>query len=236
MLKKILITLSLAAVALFAFDWGIYGGPRATVTFTNMNPVRDELNASDNDYNFPAFSFFQPGFSFPIYLRLWRFTIGGGDITTWQWSDSDDWRVTFNHNVSMVDFGYIIDLSPNIRLRPTMGIGSYNIAMRLLKKGTGFGEPGDTTESAEWDYSSVAFSGGLSAGYIWKFEKRIVVGLEAKLGYVVPMGLPGDWEGPDGRTVDIPDFFPHTPTVSIGMIIGYEKAGEEKIEEGWEEE
>lgn len=222
MVKKTLIILFLAVVAAFAFDWGVYGGPRAELTFTNMEPVRVELNADTvKDYNFPAFPFLQPGFSFPIYVRLWRFTIGGGNFNTWQWSTGDDWKVNFNHDVNMADFGYILDLTPNLRLRPTLGIGSYNIRMRLLESGGSFGEPGDY-ESSTWYYSSFAMGAGLSASYIWKIEKRIVVGVEAKVGYVFPLESGGTWDGPENRVAVVPDFYPHTPTVGVGLVIGYE--------------
>jgi len=64
-----------------------------------------------------------------------------------------------------------------------------------------------------------------------------VVGLEAKARYLVPMQKNITWYA-DGSypNATIDDFYPHTPIVGINFFIGYEKVGEDRIEEGWEEE
>ena len=233
-MKRILIVLFALAAVGFGFEWGIYGGPGIAGTLTNMDPVHSALS----EYNVASIPRYQIGIATPIVIRLWNFTIGGGNSYSWQTASGRDYKATFRHEIDLAEFGYIIDLSDHLRLRPVIGMGDYNIHLRLSEIGAGFGSPEDGDgEGWSYDYNNFSLAAGVGLAYYWKFESRVVVGLEAKARYLVPMQKNITWYA-DGSypNATIDDFYPHTPIVGINFFIGYEKVGEDRIEEGWEEE
>ncbi|MCK4334675.1 hypothetical protein KAX06_07855 [candidate division WOR-3 bacterium] len=233
-MKRILIVLFALAAVGFGLDWGIYGGPGVSATLTNMKPMHEALSA----YNIPNIAPYQVGLSTPLILRLWNFTLGGGNSCSWQTASGRDYKAAFRHEINLTEFGYIIDLSDHLRLRPVIGMGDYNIHLRIAEIGTGFGSPDDGDgEGWSYDYNNFSLAAGVGLAYYWKFESRVVVGLEAKARYLVPLETNASWNA-EGTYDDVyvDGFYPHTPTVGINFFIGYEKVGEDKIEEGWEEE
>ena len=233
-MKRILIVLFALAAVGFGLDWGIYGGPGVSATLTNMKPMHEALSA----YNIPNIAPYQVGLSTPLILRLWNFTLGGGNSCSWQTASGRDYKAAFRHEINLTEFGYIIDLSDHLRLRPVIGMGDYNIHLRIAEIGTGFGSPDDGDgEGWYYDYNNFSLAAGVGLAYYWKFESRVVVGLEAKARYLVPLETNASWNA-EGTYDDVyvDGFYPHTPTVGINFFIGYEKVGEDKIEEGWEEE
>jgi hypothetical protein len=172
-MKRILIVIFALAAVGFGFDWGIYGGPGVSATLTNMKPMHEALSA----YNIPNIAPYQVGLSTPLILRLWNFTLGGGNSCSWQTASGRDYKAAFRHEINLTEFGYIIDLSDHLRLRPV------------------------------------------------------------KARYLVPLETNASWNA-EGTYDDVyvDGFYPHTPTVGINFFIGYEKVGEDRIEEGWEEE
>jgi hypothetical protein len=236
MAKKIMLAFCVLAVAAFGFDWGIYGGPGAAVTFTNMGPVQSALSR----YDIPTIAHYQVGLAVPVVLRLWNFTIGGGDSYSWQTASGTDYKATLHHNINQAEFGYIIDLSDHLRLRPVIGIGDYSIDLRIAEISGGFGDSDDADgESYSYDYENFSLTAGVGLSYYWKFESRLIVGLEAKARYLVPLQMNPAWEAESSDYVDvyIDDFYPHTPTVSLGFFIGYEHLDKDRemIEKDWEE-
>jgi len=223
----------LAAVG-FGLNWGIYGGPGIAGTLTNMDPVHSALS----EYNVASIPRYQIGIATPIVIRLWNFTLGGGDSYSWQTTSGSDYKATFRHDINLAEFGYIVDLSDHLRLRPVIGMGDYNIHLRLSEIGAGFGSPEDGDgEGWSYDYNNFSLAAGVGLAYYWKFESRVVVGLEAKARYLVPLETDAAWEA-QGTYDDVyvDGFYPPTPIVGINFFIGYEKVGEDRIEEGWEEE
>jgi len=240
-MKRTLFLLFLLTVAAFGFNWGIYGGPGASFTLTNMKPIHDEISASDvfDGYDVSSFDNYQLGLATPITLRLFNFTIGGGDVYSWQTFSGSDWKTSFHHRLDIAEFGYIVDLSEHVRLTPVIGIGDYSIDMYISELGGGFGAPdngGDASRS--YDYDNFSLTGGLAVCYLWKFESRVVVGLQAKARYLVPMQKNLTWDAkgsyPDA-TID--DFYPHTPIVTLNFFIGYEDVDEDNWieEDDWDE-
>ena len=234
MAKKIILALCVLSVAAFGLDWGIYGGPGASATYTNMNPVQSALS----NYDIPTIAHYQVGLTIPVVLRLWNFTIGGGNSYSWQTAAGDEYKATLHHNINQAEFGYVVDLSDRLRLRPVMGLGSYNIDLSISELGGGFGDPGNGDgEYRSYDYENFSLSAGAALAYFWKFENRVIVGLEAKARYLVPLESNAGWQ-PDDTWYDevyISDFYPHTPIVSLNFFIGYERLEEDRIEEDWEE-
>ncbi len=242
MIKKILILLPLVAASAFALDWGIYGGPGFNMTMTNMTPVYDELKVADTFAGFdaPGFSNFQMGLSTPITLRLGNFALTFGDAMAWQTSRGTLWKTSFYHTINSTNFGYIVDLGEHMRLTPFLGIGDYDIRMNVAKSSGGFGDTTATgSVSVAYDYSNFSVSGGASFAYLWKFADRIIVGLEAKARYLVPLEANAEWHSESSGYQDatVEGFFPATPIVGLNFVIGYEKISEPKvIDQKWDEE
>lgn len=227
-MKKAILALCLLSVAGFALDVGLYTGPRGSLTLINMTAVHDELGASG--YTLPAFNSYQLGFSFPFYVRLWQFTLGGGDFSAWQSSRGQDWNVLFNYDINSTELGYIIKLNKTMSLRPVIGFGSLKIGMRLSEKGGGFIPQPDTENVAyHYDYSTPLASAGLVFSCTWKVEQWVRMGFEAKALYQMPLEQNRDWtehEGP--RYVTVENFFPQTPVFSLGFIVGLEYFDKQK--------
>lgn len=241
MIKKILILLPLLAASAFALDWGIYGGPGFNMSMTNMTPVYDELQSSPvfTGYDAPRFANIQMGLATPITIRLGNFAIGLGDAMAWQTSKGTNWKTSFYHTVNSTSFGYIIDLGEHLRLTPAVGIGNYDIRMNISNITGGFGDTTTNGISVTYDYSNFSINAGASFAYFWKFENRIIVGLEAKARYIVPLEQNAEWRPDDhsygNNTVE--GFYPATPVIGLNFLIGYEKVGEKPvIDEEWEED
>ncbi|MBD3285411.1 hypothetical protein GF359_03215 [candidate division WOR-3 bacterium] len=244
MMKRITLAILMLVVSGFAFEWGIYGGPGTSMTFTNMKPLHSDLSA---DYDISTIPSFQIGIATPVVLRLWNFTLGGGDSYSWQTASGNDYKTFLHHRIDMFELGYVVDLGDNLRLRPVVGIGDYDIDLRISELKGGFGEPDDgDSDSRQYEYDNTSFVAGASLAYIWKFENRVVVGIEAKARYLVPLEQNVPWE-PDDRSypdVYVDGFYPHTPVVGVNFLIGYEKLeedrddewGEELEDDGWEED
>lgn len=239
-MKRIILIICLLAVVGFGLEWGIYGGPGVSATLTNMNPMHEEISASEvfDGYDVSSFDNYQLGLATPIILRLWNFTIGGGDVYSWQTFSGSDWKTSFHHRLNITEFGYIVELNEHMRLTPLIGLGDYDIDMHISELGSGFGAPdnGDGV-SRSYDYDNFSLTGGLAFFYLWKFESRVVVGMQARVRYLVPMQKNITWDA-DGSYPDatIDDFYPHTPIVTLNFFIGYERVREDRIEEDWEEE
>lgn len=221
-MKKISFLLILVAVSAFAFEWGIYGGPRCAVDFVNMNPIHDELTASD--YDLPNLSRCQLGLGFPIYFRLGQFTIGGGDNRFWQSSKGDDWKAQFDHRIELAEFGFVIELDENRKVRPLIGIGDYDITMRLSEIGGGFTPNEDSERSSyRYDYSTPVISTGIAFSYLWRIHTSMLIGFEAKAIYVIPLERDRAWDERGGpNSVIVEDFFPHSPILSMGLLVGWD--------------
>lgn len=237
MTKKIILATLMISVAAFGLDWGIYGGPGISATMTNMSPLHSDL---DPDYDIPSIPSYQIGLSTPIVVRLWNFTLGGGDSYSWQSVSGEDYKVSLHHSIDMFEFGYVVDLGDNLRLRPLMGIGDYDIDLRISDVSGGFGDP-DTTDfdPREYGYDNTSIVAGASLAYLWKFENRVIVGLEARARYLVPLEQNAPWKSRDSWYYDtyVDGFYPHTPIVGLNFVIGYEKIGEDERfdEEAWQE-
>lgn len=232
-MKRIILAICLLAAAAFGLDWGIYVGPGIAGSLTSMKAVHEALS----DYDIPDIAPYQVGLSTPLMLRLWNFTIGGGNSYSWQTASGSDYKATFRHEIDLVEFGYIIDISDHLRLRPVLGMGDYNIHLRISELGGGFGDPGNTdSESRSYDYDNFSLAAGVGLAYYWKFENRVVLGLEAKARYLVPFQTDASWEA-EGTYDDVyvDGFYPHTPILGINFFIGYERLEENRIEEDWEE-
>ncbi len=235
-MKRILIALCLVVVAAFGFDWGIYGGAGASATLTDMDLVQADLSG----YDIPSFDFYQVGLCTPIYVRFWNFTIGGGDTYSWQSASGPDYKASLHHDINQGEFGYVINLSEHLRLRPVIGIGNYHIDLRVSELGGGFGDPdGGSGESTSYDYDNFSMSAGAALAYVWKFESRVVFGLEAKARYLVPFETNAGWIPDDywDDEVYIPEFYPHTPIITLNFFIGYEDVDENNWieEDDWDE-
>ncbi|TKJ39665.1 hypothetical protein CEE36_10225 [candidate division TA06 bacterium B3_TA06] len=233
-MRRIILAICLLAAVGFGLNWGIYGGPGIAGTLTNMDQVHSALS----EYNVASIPRYQIGIATPIVIRLWNFTLGGGNSYSWQTASGSDYKAAFRHDINLTEFGYIIDLSDHLRLRPVIGMGDYNIHLRISEIGTGFGSPDDGDgEGWSYDYNNFSLAAGVGLAYYWKFENRVVVGLEAKARYLVPLETDAAWEA-QGTYDDVfvDGFYPHTPIVGINFFIGYEKVEEDRIEEGWEEE
>jgi len=240
-MKRLIVLSALAVGAGFGFEWGIYAGPEMNAAAVNMGPVETALSS----YEITGLADYQLGLSVPVTLRLWRLTLDFGDFHTWQSAPGNDWRVSFHHSFDRMEFGYVVDLAEHLRIKPLVGMGDYTIHMRLAETGAGFGSPSDGEgESRYYDYENFSVSSGLSVAYYWKFENRVVVGLEAKARYLVPLQSGADWEADGGYSdVYVPDFYPHTPLLGVNFFVGYERLkkdeaqkAEEDWEKNWEEE
>jgi hypothetical protein len=243
MIKKILIVLVLVSASAFAFDWGIYGGPGFSGSMTNMTPVYDALrdpNSIFTGYDVPGISNFQLGLSTPITLRLGNFALTFGDAMAWQTSQGTLWKTSFYHTVNATNFGYIFDIGDHLRLTPFIGIGDYDIRMNVSKSSGGFGDSVSTNSlSVTYDYSNFSLSGGASFAYLWKFENNIIMGLEAKARYIVPLDGEAEWRprSSDYSDAVVDGFFPATPVVGLSFVIGYEKVSRPKvIDQNWNED
>lgn len=251
MVKKIAIVTLILAGAVFAFDWGVYLGPGVNLGLVDMDPIHDAIveDAASDEPNFPGydvtgFDNFQIGLATPITIRLWNFTIGWNDIISWSTFEGADWKTAFTHYVNITEFGFIINLDEHMRLRPMVGLGDYDIDMRIAETGGGFGDPGDAGISRSYDYDNYAFSAGAAFSYIWKFENNILVGIEAKARYLVPLRSEDTWSA-DGSydPATIYDFYPHTPLMQLNFVLGYEHLGsgswlwneEDEWDEAWEQ-
>jgi|GEM_PF-3429022 len=250
-MKRAIILGLVIVASCFALDWGVYGGPGMSFSMTNMKPVHDEISrdAASEDPNFPgydvgSFASYQLGLRTPIIIRFFDFTVGWGDSYSWQTFKGNDWKTSFQHRLEITEFGYIINLGDNLRLRPVVGLGDYDIDMTIAELGGGFGDPQDETDaiSRSYDYHNFSMTAGASIAYLWKFDNNVVIGVEGSLRYLIPFENEDTWDS-DGFYQDavISDFYPHTPVAGINFLIGYERIGEEdRLWEGewdddWEE-
>lgn len=243
MFKKILIVLLLVSASGFALDWGIYGGPGFNTSMTNMTPVYEALadaNSVFTGYDVPGLANFQMGLSTPITLRLGNFALTFGDAMAWQISRGDLWKTSLYHTVNSTNFGYIFDIGDHMRVTPFFGIGDYDIRMNVAKSSGGFGDSVSTGSlSVTYNYDNFSVSGGASFAYLWKFANRIIMGLEAKARYVVPLEGDAEWRSESWEYSDavVDGFFPATPVIGLNFVIGYEKVDTEKtLDQNWEED
>ncbi|MBN2379606.1 hypothetical protein JXM67_07380 [candidate division WOR-3 bacterium] len=242
-MKRTLILVFLIVGVGLGFEWGVYAGPGISASLTNMNLVSDGLAA----YDLPSIPFYQIGITTPFIVRLWKFTIGGGRADAWQVVKGDEYKASLDHHLDIAELGYIVDLNDQIRLRPIIGLGDYEIDLRISELGGGFGDPaGEDAQSWEYDYDNYSLVAGLACDYLWKFANRVVVGFEAKARYLIPLQANVTWRanGWDYNDVEIPGFYPHTPIIGISVIVGYEKTeadrdkewGEEPEDDNWDDE